>query len=359
MQVLPGTGTYIDGLWANCAYKGPVALAVYAAHSSSCPNARLELWTFPRTTLSDLVRHRLWLVASEPIPAGAEIRYDASVYGAAVDSAAVDSAAVDSAAIQSTTLPTASSRDEDRSQSRQGSEGRSQSRQGSEGRSQSRQGSEDGVADLCTPVVRETSPTGAPQARAPEQWRSVRVPYPPPTPTEPTIDRLSELRAVAKLGSVEEQEELIRSEITSELAKYGEPSTGGVLAWDDPLDGGDARLRTLVPTLFTPEGSFVGSSKSPPGRLMINSPTAPLRSRLPSTLTLTLIPTQASRRDGRLWRHIFLDALAESAANVGCSCRRKHRRRRRQRWAPLPWWTQMPNIKLRHHYHKCALIDPS
>ena len=68
----------IDGGCENVPFDdGAQYAAPYAKHSKR-PNARLEEWPSPSGSPFDL-EHRLWLVASESIEPGAEIRVD---YGA-------------------------------------------------------------------------------------------------------------------------------------------------------------------------------------------------------------------------------------------------------------------------------------
>ena len=69
--------TFIDGNWEHCPYEGPRSLAVFANHSAK-PNARFEHWPLQlqSTSCATQLRDRMWLVATEPIQAGAEIRVD-------------------------------------------------------------------------------------------------------------------------------------------------------------------------------------------------------------------------------------------------------------------------------------------
>ena len=73
LEVPSSSGLVIDGVRENCLScvgVGPPCPAVYANHSSQ-PNARLEHWPASGCELDRLV-----LVASEPIPAGREVRFD-------------------------------------------------------------------------------------------------------------------------------------------------------------------------------------------------------------------------------------------------------------------------------------------
>ena len=81
------------------------------------------------------------------------------------------------------------------------------------------------------------------------RWRRVRRPCPPPTAAEPYVHRLAQLQSVAMLGSVEEQEAVARAELDDEAQSI---ASGSMLRlpWETPLDGGDARLRSLVPMLL-------------------------------------------------------------------------------------------------------------
>jgi hypothetical protein len=98
------------------------------------------------------------------------------------------------------------------------------------------------------------------------RWRRVRRPCPPPTAAEPYVHRLAQLQSVAMLGSVEEQEALARAELDDEAQSIASGSMMR-LQWETPLDGGDVRLRTLVPMLLadtaTPASSAsVGGSST-------------------------------------------------------------------------------------------------
>ena len=76
--------TFIDGNWEHCPYEGPRSLAVFANHSAK-PNARFEHWPLQlqSTSCATQLRDRMWLVATEPIQAGAEIRVDYASGGSA------------------------------------------------------------------------------------------------------------------------------------------------------------------------------------------------------------------------------------------------------------------------------------
>ena len=69
--------TFIDGNWEHCPYDGPRSLAIFANHSAN-PNAVFEHWPLQlqSTSCATQLRDRMWLVATEPIQAGAEIRVD-------------------------------------------------------------------------------------------------------------------------------------------------------------------------------------------------------------------------------------------------------------------------------------------
>jgi hypothetical protein len=80
------------------------------------------------------------------------------------------------------------------------------------------------------------------------------------------VHRLAQLQSVAMLGSVEEQEALARAELDDEAQSIASGSMMR-LQWETPLDGGDVRLRTLVPMLLadtaTPASSAsVGGSST-------------------------------------------------------------------------------------------------
>ena len=93
---ISGSHTFIDGYHENLPLgryphlDGPMATAMYAcaATSSDLPNARIETWPVLRSFSStDRVRHRLWLVTTEPIEAGGEIRVDRTMDLAAMEEA--------------------------------------------------------------------------------------------------------------------------------------------------------------------------------------------------------------------------------------------------------------------------------
>ena len=74
LEVPNSSGLAIDVAYANCltcAAAPPPSPAAYTNHSSA-PNARLEHWPPGDTGGLD----RVVLVASEPIPAGREVRFD-------------------------------------------------------------------------------------------------------------------------------------------------------------------------------------------------------------------------------------------------------------------------------------------
>ena len=74
---IPGTGLALDGARHNCVSCLPsgahLCPAIYANHSSSYPNAALEYWPEEGGQGS---LDRLVLVATRPIPAGREVRFD-------------------------------------------------------------------------------------------------------------------------------------------------------------------------------------------------------------------------------------------------------------------------------------------
>ena len=73
---VPNEDMFIDGNWEHCPYSGPRSLATYANHSSR-PNAKFEHWPLKLAKEhgeSFEMRHRMWLVAIEPIPLGCELR---------------------------------------------------------------------------------------------------------------------------------------------------------------------------------------------------------------------------------------------------------------------------------------------
>lgn len=97
---------FIDGNFEHVPYDGPRAVAIYANHSSKQPNALLKHWPMvpPMAALDGTgtstgtgtgtgagtggdggagLRDRMWLVAKEPIPRGAEIRFDYEAGGEA------------------------------------------------------------------------------------------------------------------------------------------------------------------------------------------------------------------------------------------------------------------------------------
>ena len=93
---------FIDGNFEHVPYDGPRAVAIYANHSSTQPNAVLQHWPMLPPALAPMaaldgtsggggggsgggggggggvaeLRDRMWLVAIEAIPRGAEIRFD-------------------------------------------------------------------------------------------------------------------------------------------------------------------------------------------------------------------------------------------------------------------------------------------
>ena len=71
---------FIDGNYEHVPYGGPRAVAIYANHSTK-PNAYLQHWPVPALASGAAsgeaeVRDRMWLVAKEGIPSGAEIRFN-------------------------------------------------------------------------------------------------------------------------------------------------------------------------------------------------------------------------------------------------------------------------------------------
>lgn len=140
--------------------------------------------------------------------------------------------------------------------------------------------SEEGNDEEDNDVMEEEEEDDDPNV-APPRWKSIRLPCPPPTHCEPVIDRLGELQAAMLLGSIEEVEELARSEVEAQeeqalagcdgLGSYQIPWTtattalqtireeeggggggveGRVRVPPPSSDGaGDARLRVLVPLL--------------------------------------------------------------------------------------------------------------
>lgn len=72
---IPDDETFIDGNWEHCSYKGKRSLAVYANHSA-VPNAKLEHWPISSVDQGFELRDRMWLIATESVPAGGEIRID-------------------------------------------------------------------------------------------------------------------------------------------------------------------------------------------------------------------------------------------------------------------------------------------
>ena len=67
--------TFIDGNWEHCTYDGPRFLAIFSNHSA-VPNAKFEHWPMRLPSNKSELRDRMWLVATEPIEAGGEIRVD-------------------------------------------------------------------------------------------------------------------------------------------------------------------------------------------------------------------------------------------------------------------------------------------
>jgi hypothetical protein len=72
---LPSEDIFIDGNWEHCPCSGPRSLGTYANHSAH-PNAKFEHWPLPLSEHDEnsAMRNRMWLVATEPIPLGGEIR---------------------------------------------------------------------------------------------------------------------------------------------------------------------------------------------------------------------------------------------------------------------------------------------
>jgi len=78
---IPGTNEFVDGDGSNspCSLIDGPANAIFANHSSSKPNAKIEVQARDRKVSAFEAcepRHRIFLVATEPIAAGAEIRFD-------------------------------------------------------------------------------------------------------------------------------------------------------------------------------------------------------------------------------------------------------------------------------------------
>jgi len=72
---VPDSNEVIDGAYENSPYDdGPHWPVVFANHSRA-PNAQLEYWPIERPGACE-VRGHMWIVASEPIAAGSEIRID-------------------------------------------------------------------------------------------------------------------------------------------------------------------------------------------------------------------------------------------------------------------------------------------
>ena len=79
---LPDANEIIDGAYENSIYNdGPRWPVVFANHSRAAPNARIEYWPTARPEPCE-VRGQMWVVASEPIAVGAEIRVDYETGGA-------------------------------------------------------------------------------------------------------------------------------------------------------------------------------------------------------------------------------------------------------------------------------------
>mmetsp|Transcript_21081 Transcript_21081/g.53955 ORF Transcript_21081/g.53955 Transcript_21081/m.53955 type:complete len:567 (-) Transcript_21081:232-1932(-) len=301
---VPCTQTFIDELCENSPFGRSVAPAVYAAPCEVMPNARREVWPTLRTKCTDRVRHRIWLVAVEDIPAGAEIRFDPSSWWPPTPSCsplpnttlitkrrrlAPQPAQSDPPPCTSTSelmLPQAAMQtcvaaqpfpsyfyeahglervgkiawqgvaDSELSAARAVKWGAENTKaEGAVvGVGQAAKTHPEGevvVETVSASVYRdeeemcETSLAGL--------WRKRRLSCPPPTPADPIIDRLAQLHSAAMLGSIEDQEALARDD----LEREEEQQRVGMarIAWDAPWDGGDARLATLVPLLFGVEPS--------------------------------------------------------------------------------------------------------
>jgi hypothetical protein len=72
---MPSADEFIDGACENSPFDDGKRYPVVFANHSRRPNARLEEWPCTSGDQFD-VEHRIWLVASEPIEAGHEIRID-------------------------------------------------------------------------------------------------------------------------------------------------------------------------------------------------------------------------------------------------------------------------------------------
>ena len=194
---VPGTEAFIDGNYDHCPYDGPRSVAIYANHSAR-PNAKIEHWPLAGRHPQEL-QERMWLVATQPIEAGAEIRIDCE-WTPSIESGPFACCRMASCHVSVPSLRNLFLADE------------------SGGVSNYWQGTR----------PRET------------RWRDLRIPLsqrPPRGSSEPELKCLQRLQANA-------------SSATKLISKArGSSMSGSPIAWEG-AGGGDARLLWLVPKLL-------------------------------------------------------------------------------------------------------------
>ena len=259
---LDGLNFFVDAAGLHAPHPSPPTSPCGFVRRSTgkLANARLEVWPVLRPSGLE-VRQNLMLVATEPIAAGGEIRiaFDPSVEGEAayarespiggaaaeggevMEMAAAEAAAEaaeegageDGAACDATTQ-TASS---------QAASSAPSPAKSPAGKSASYQTDTDRLLQAAIEEARDEN----------EAWRHARVPPPPPTPEEPSYDRLSELQMAAAQRQ--------QPEPCLEPRAY----TGAVLPWEG-AGCGDDRLRALVPMLRESASAWPMISTHLPGR---------------------------------------------------------------------------------------------
>jgi len=85
--VIPSVGAiepvFIDCGGANSPFSVPALYPAAMVACSTQPNARIEKWAVPDAASGEL-QERMWLVATEPIAAGAEVRVDVKTFDGAL-----------------------------------------------------------------------------------------------------------------------------------------------------------------------------------------------------------------------------------------------------------------------------------